>query len=80
MTYEIEIIEPSVQTLIDSLANLNLIKLIRRPTVEEAEEFTREEVLEGWRGNVEELRGAILEGKPLRSAWSLLAEIQKEAK
>jgi hypothetical protein len=79
MTYEIEIIEPSVQTLIDSLANLNLIKLIRRPSVEEVEEFTREEVLEGWRGNVEELRGAILEGKPLRSAWSLLAEIQKEA-
>lgn len=81
MTYEIEIIEPSVQKIIQELANLNLLKF--RPkskSVKKTEEnHSRKEVLEGWQENVNELRGAIKEGKPMRSAWALLAELEKEA-
>ena len=123
MTYEIDILEPSVHKIIQELANLNLItfrqksKKVKKQTDDtvttrqEALEFneavihaidgrnpiptfqefkklkkqadntltTREEALEGWRSNVEELRGAILEGKPMRSAWALLAELEKAA-
>jgi hypothetical protein len=83
MTYEIDILEPSVHKIIQELANLNLItfrqksKKVKKQADKTA--TTREEALEGWKSNVEELRGAILEGKPMRSAWALLAELEKEA-
>ncbi len=78
MTYEIEIVEPSVQTIIEELAKLNLIKF-RRKLAKEAEESTLQEVLEGWKQNVTEVRAAIRGEKQLPSAWALLAELEKEA-
>lgn len=78
MTYEIEIVEPSVQRIIEELAKLNLIKF-RQKSVEEADEPTPEDVLEGWRENVAEVRAAIRGEKQLPSAWALLAELEKEA-
>ena len=78
MTYEIEIIEPSVQTIIEELAKLNLIKFLKKTAVE-TDEITREDVLEGWRENVVEVRAAIRGEKSLISAWALLSELEKEA-
>jgi hypothetical protein len=78
MTYEIEIVEPSVQRIIEELAKLNLIKF-RQKSADEADEPTREDVLEGWRENVIEVRAAIRGEKSLLSAWTLLAELEKEA-
>ena len=78
MTYEIEIVEPSVQRIIEELAKLNLIKF-RHKSVEETDEPTRDKVLEGWRQNVVEVRAAIRGEKQLKSAWTLLAELEKEA-
>jgi hypothetical protein len=79
MTYEIEILEPSVQKIIEELANLNLIKFVRRQSGKEAEETTtRAEVLAGWAENVKEVRASIRGEKKLKSAYQLLAELEEE--
>ena len=84
MTYEIEIIEPRAQKLLEELVNLNLIKFITRkkanklPAVDAPP--TREEVKAGWAENKREVAAAIRGEIKLRSAWDVLAELEAEQK
>ncbi len=79
MTYEIETVEPSVQTLLESLANMKLITF-RRKSVEGVEGGgrNREEVLAGWAENVREVRASMRGEIQLKSAYTLLAELEDQ--
>ncbi len=83
MTYEIEIIEPRAQKLLEELANLNLIKFVqsKRRKVQEAvtekPPFTREEILAGLKESAMEVNAAMRGEIKLRSAWEVLAEIEQ---
>lgn len=82
MTYEIEIIEPRAQKLLEELVNLNLIKFVqskrkkvKKKVVEDAPP-TRAEIKIGLMESAMEVKAAI-EGKiKLRSAWDVLAELE----
>ena len=75
MTYEIEIIEPRAQKLLEELANLNLIKFIWRKN---SETVTHEEHLAGLSESVKEVNAAIRGDIKLRNAYNLLAELETE--
>ena len=76
MTYEIEIIEPRAQKLLEELANLNLIKFVWRKN---GHTITREEHLAGLAESVKEVNAAIRGNIKLRSAYDLLAELESVA-
>jgi hypothetical protein len=84
MTYEIEIIEPRAQKLLEELVNLNLIKFIRtKPTIEDnSEELppTREEIKEGWAENTRQVAAAIRGDIKLPSIYDVLEEMENEQK
>jgi hypothetical protein len=75
MTYEIEIIEPRAQKLLEELANLNLIKFIWRKN---SDTITREEHLAGLAESVKDVNAAIRGDIKLRNAYDLLAELEAE--
>ena len=78
MTYEIETTDPSVQTLLESLANLKLITF-RRKSVGETEGRNREEVMAGWTESVRDIRADMRGEIQLKSAYTLLAELEGQA-
>ncbi len=84
MTYEIEIIEPRAQKLLEELANLNLIKFIQShrkkldDTIVDEAPPTREEIKAGWAENAREVRAAMHGEIKLRSAYDILSELEIE--
>jgi hypothetical protein len=76
MTYEIETIEPSIQTLLESLAKLNLITFRRKSGEDTEKGRNREEVLAGWAENVREVRADMRGETQMKSAYNLLAELE----
>ena len=77
MTYEIETIDPSIQPLLESLANLKIITF-RCKSVEEIEGRTREEVMAGWVESVRDIRADMRGEIQLKSAYVLLAELEDQ--
>lgn len=77
MTYEIETTDPSIQSLLESLANLKLITF-RRKSVEETEGRNREEVMAGWAESVRDIRADMRGDIQLKSAYVLLAELEDQ--
>ena len=77
MTYEVETTDPSVQKLLEALANLKLITF-RRKTVEETEGRSREEVMAGWAESVRDIRADMRGDIQLKSAYALLEELEDQ--
>lgn len=78
MTYEIEILEPRAQKILEELANLNLIKFVKSNRKKEVmgDAPTREEVLAGLKESALEANAAIRGDLKLRSAWDVLSEME----
>ena len=77
MTHGVETTDPSIQTLLESLANLKIITF-RRKSVEEIEGRTREEVRAGWAESVRDIRADMRGEIQLKSAYVLLAELEDQ--
>jgi hypothetical protein len=83
MTYEIEIIEPRAQRLLEELMNLNLIRFIKikQPKAKKEETvppITKAERLTGLAQSVQEINADMRGEIQLPTIWEALAEMEKE--